>query len=514
MLLDRIPVRLRLSLGHAIWMALLFLSVGYGLYRVVEMNLYRSVDASLLVSAQSIRDARFIRGFSPPLMERFLNQFFGEKFIRPYAQLVDLSGKISAKTDTQVSLPVTPKALARAEHGLETFETFPPRARDASPLRQVTLPVVKFGRFTGELIQVAAPLDSALLTMREIGWVLWITFPLGLALSVVFGYILTKRSLKPVTDISVAAAKLGSDDLSVRLPLTEANDELRQLAKTFNEMLDRLEDAFLRLRRFTGDVSHELRTPLAVLRGEAELALRKERSPDDYRASLKTMVIEANHMTGIIEDLLLLARAESKAVAMSWLELDTADFLSDLVNVVQPVYEAKNVQLRLVNRAGHRMHANPGYLTLALKNILLNAAKHSLPGNSVEFEVSTEPGAVIFQITDSGEGIPADSIPYIFDPFYRVDSARNRAAGGTGIGLSLAMALVKLHNGTITVRSKMGEGASFCVKIASGPSKAEELGDGIGRARASAVARELASLPKTPPAPRTLRPNPTAVTTS
>ena len=226
MFLDRIPVRLRLSLGHAAWMALIFLSVGFGLYRVVEHNLYRSVDASLLISAQSIRDARFIRGFSPPLMERFLNQFFGEKAIRPYAQLVDLSGNISAKTDTHVSLPVTPKALARAERGYETFETFPPRHDSDSPLRQVTLPVVKFGRFTGELIQVGASLDSTFHTLREIAWVLWISLPLGLMLSVVFGYVLTKRSLIPVTELSAAAQRLGSADLSVRLPLPPAKDEI------------------------------------------------------------------------------------------------------------------------------------------------------------------------------------------------------------------------------------------------------------------------------------------------
>jgi heavy metal sensor kinase len=469
MLLDRIPVRLRLSLGHAVWMALLFLGVGYGLYRVVEHNLYRSVDASLLISAQTIRDARFKRGFSSPLMERFLNEFFGEKYIRSYAQLVDLSGKISAKTDINVSLPVTPKALARAERGLETLETFPPRAGSGSPLRMVTLPVIKFGRFTGELIQVGAPLDSTYLTLREIAWVLWISLPLGLAASVVFGYLLTKRSLKPVTDISSTAATLGSDDLSLRLPLPNANDELRRLASTFNDMLDRLDDAFKRLRRFTGDVSHELRTPLAVLRGEAEFALRKERSAEDYRSSLRTIVQEANNMTTIIEELLLLARAESKAVAMSWMDCSTVEFVTDLVNVAQPVYDQKHVRLQVINRAGSRFLGNPGYLTLALKNILINAAKHSASGASVEFEIKQEAGGMIFAITDFGEGIPAESIPYIFDPFYRADTARNRAAGGTGIGLSLAMALVKLHNGTISVRSRQGEGASFTVKIPPPP---------------------------------------------
>lgn len=490
MFLDRIPVRLRLSLGHAIWMAVLFSGVGFGLYRVVEHNLYRSVDASLLISAQAIRDARFRQGFSPPLMERFLNEFFGAKFIRSYAQLVDLSGKISAKTDASFSLPVTPKALTRAERGQETLETFPPRMAHGAPLRMVTLPVMRHDRFTGEVIQVGTPLDSTYLTLREIAWVLWISLPLGLGVSVIFGYLLTKRSLKPVTDISSAAASLGSEDLSLRLPLPHANDELRRLASTFNAMLDRLEDAFKRLRRFTGDVSHELRTPLAVLRGEAEFALRKDRPAEDYRTSLKTMVHEANNMTLIIEELLLLARAESKAVAMTWLDCSTVEFVTEVVNVVQPIFDQKQIRLQVFNRAGSRFYCNPGYLNLALKNILINAAKHSAHGNVVEFDIRQLNDDTLFTIKDHGEGIPKDSLPYIFDTFYRADTARNRAAGGSGIGLSLAMALVKLHNGNITVMSRQGEGAIFTVKIPPPPS------DKIHKTEAHIPSIEPTPLPK------------------
>jgi len=465
MFLERVPVRLRLSLGHAIWMALLFLCVGFGLYRVVEHNLLRTVDASLLISAQSIRDARFLRGFSPPIMERFLSQFFGEKYIRPYAQLVDLSGKISAKTDIHISLPVTPRALSRAEQGLETIETFPPRLESDAPLRQVTLPVVKFGRFTGELIQVGANLDSTFHTLREIAWVLWISLPVGLGLSIVFGYLLTMRSLSPVTLMSAAAKNLGSNDLSFRLPLPPARDELRQLAQTFNEMLHRLEDNFMRLRRFTGDVSHELRTPIAVIRGEAELALRRERTPAEYKASLQTIVGEAANMTSIVEDLLLLARAESRAVAMSWMQLPCSTFLDEIVHTVQGVYAAKGVHLRITNKGREYFAANHGYLILALKNILINAAKHSAVASTVDLGLSDDGHCVQFTITDQGEGIPEDSLPYIFDPFYRADTARNRAAGGAGIGLSLAMALVKLHNGTILASSTPGAGATFVVRI-------------------------------------------------
>ena len=469
MFLDRIPVRLRLSLGHAAWMALLFLGVGIGLNRVVEHNLYRSVDTSLMVSAQSIRDARFVRGFSSPVMERFLDQFFGERYIRPYAQLVDLSGKISAKTDLHVSLPVTPRALGRAERGLETFESFPPRRDGEAPMRQVTLPVVRYGRFTGELIQVGASLDSTFHTQREIAGVLWLSLPLGLLLSVVFGYLLTKRSLSPVTQMSAAAKCLGIGDLSVRLPLPPARDELRQLAQTFNEMLDRLEDAFKRLRRFTGDVSHELRTPVAVLRGEAELALRKPRSSEEYQSSLRTIVQEANHMTGIIEDLLLLARAESRGVAMSWQEVSTSEFIHDLQHAVEQVFQARGVALDVRCQLSPTFRANPGYLTLALKNILLNAAKHSAPQAVVRLRIRPVGGEIEFLVEDHGEGIPEASLPYIFDPFYRADTARNRAAGGTGIGLSLALALVRLHGGAISATSTPGVGATFVIRIPQPP---------------------------------------------
>lgn len=468
MFIDRIPVRYRLALGHAIWMALLFLAVGCGLYRIVEMNLYQSVDASLMGSAQSIRDARFVRGLTPPIMEQFLNQVFGEKYIQPYAQLVDLSGKIRAKTALNVSLPVTPKALGRAERGLETFETFPPRKGEA-PLRQVTLPVIRFGTFTGELIQVGATLDSTYHTLRQIAWVLWIAFPVSLGLSILFGYLLTKRSLKPVTDMSIAASNLGSEDLSMRIPLPRANDELRALATTFNDMLSRLEDAFMRLRRFTGDVSHELRTPLAVLKGEAQFALRRERPAEEYKASLATIRGEAEAMTKIIEDLLLLARAESRAVAMNWLEINLNDFKEELVHTVLPVFESKNVELIVDNSAGNTMYANQGYLALALKNILLNAAKHSPADSKVDFRISREGSTVKFMIRDYGEGIPEKSLPYIFDPFYRADTARNRAAGGTGIGLSLALALVRLHNGAINVSSIPGEGAEFVITVPAPP---------------------------------------------
>jgi heavy metal sensor kinase len=467
--IKKMPVRLRLSVGHATCMAILYVAIGAGIYKVMEKSLYESVDTALITSARSVRDARFTWGVTPgreEAMDHFLknplqvNQLIGARYIRPFAQIINTSGKIHSKTNNvHVPLPVTPRSISRAEKGLWSFETF--HMKKDAQLRQVTLPIMEHGKFTGEIIQVGASLRHTLDTLNGITLMLFTILPSLLVISILLGYILTARALKPVENISSAAAKLGIDDLSIRLPLPAGDDELRILSLTFNSMLDRLEDAVKRLRRFTGDVSHELRTPLAVIRGESELALRRERSSEEYQRSLTSITKEAKNMTVIIEDLLLLARAESKSVAMNWETVQIHDFVGELVAQLQKFYAARSVTLVSHIENIETLSCAQGFLTIALKNILSNAAKHSVPGSTVHFTVRNTGNHAEFLIQDEGEGIPQDSIPYIFDPFFRADTARNRATGGVGIGLSLALALVKLHQGSIKVFANEPKGTTF-----------------------------------------------------
>ncbi|MFW7377986.1 MAG: sensor histidine kinase [Oligoflexus sp.] len=473
MILDRIPVRIRLSLGHAIWMAIIFIAIGIGVYRVVEDSVLQSLDATLLTSAKTIRDTQYSRDRRLSAMnnsrywESLLDEFFGEQrtSIRAHAQLVDMSGNIQAKTgDFRIRLPVTPRAVARAEQGLETYENF--QLQTGLTLRQLTLPVMQRGRFTGELVQVGASMTGAAHTLQSVKRMLWLTLTIGLVMAVFFGYLLTRWSFRPVAKITNAVANLGvSDDFDKRLKLPPANDELRRLVQTFNEMIERIEDAFFRLRRFTGDVSHELRTPLAVLRGEAELALRRERSPEEYKKSLQAIVHETSQMSHIVEDLLLLARAQGKSIAIKWEEIDLQRFLDDLMASVRVNYETKGVKLTLTNEGQPTLRVSANYLLLALKNILLNACKHSAAQGQVDLIVKSTFGETRFIVKDYGEGIPKGSLPYIFDTFYRADTARNRASGGAGIGLSLAKALVEMHGGNLLVESEEGHGACFTATI-------------------------------------------------
>lgn len=473
MLLDKIPVRVRLSLGHAIWMGLIFIAIGIGVYRMVEDSVLQSLDATLLTSAKAIRDAQ--SGQDKPLgrrqdnqyLESMLDDFFGDQrvLIRPHAQLVDMSGNIKTQYgDVKVRLPVTTRAFARAKNGEGTYENF--QLQNGVTLRQFTLPVMRSGRFSGELIQVGASMTSSMQTLKSLKRMLWITLTLGLAMTVIFGYLLTRWSFQPVERITHAVARLGvNDDFDKRLKLPPANDELRLLVQTFNEMIDRIEDAFSRLRRFSGDVSHELRTPLAVLRGEAELALRRERSPEEYKSALGAIVREAAQMSTIVEDLLLLARAQGRSIEVDKNTVELDSFLADLKQSLAPQFESKDLSFELVAQGENQVKMSSGYMMIVLKNLLLNACKHSAAGQVVRLSVESTFGELRFVVEDQGEGIPEESLPYIFDTFYRADTARNRGSGGVGIGLSLAKALVQLHGGQISVDSKPGSGAQFTIVL-------------------------------------------------
>jgi heavy metal sensor kinase len=473
-LIERIPVRWRLTLGHGLWVGLVFIGIGLSVNRLIKDSIFESLDATLLTSAKTIRDAGFSANYSSlrlrnsPFWWSILDEYYdGQHFaVRSFAQLVDLSGNISAKAgNTNVRLPVTPLSLSRAERGTETFESFSTRYASVPHIRQVTLPVMAKGRFTGELIQVGAPIDATMGLLHRVQMMLVVSLLLALGISIFFGYLLTRRAFQPVIAITKAAAKIGIEDLGGRLAVPPANDELRRLIVTYNEMLGRLEDAFTRLRRFAGDVSHELRTPLAVLRGEAEFALRKERSSEDYREALTVISNESCNMSKIVEDLLLLARAQGQSLAIQRRHVMSHDFIEEIVRDLTKNLEAKNLELVVRADPSFQMTVCPSYLALALKNLLLNAIKHSPEGSRIEWVVRSTMMEVEFVVRDYGEGIEPKDLPYLFDAFYRADTARNRKIGGAGIGLSLAQALVNLHGGTISVASPPGEGAVFAIKV-------------------------------------------------
>jgi len=310
------------------------------------------------------------------------------------------------------------------------------------------------GRSTGEIDEALADLERTLL----------IAIPLTLVVAGAGGVFLAGRALKPVDQIARTALEIEGRDLSQRIPVT-TKDELGRLASTLNQMIERLEKAFKRQQQFTGDASHELRTPLAVIEAESTLALGKQRSADEYRQSLETVSQEAKHMSGIIDRLLTLARADSGSERLMFEEVDLRGLLTDLRSEVDVLVRDKGLELQLNRVDSVTVMGDRGRLRQLLLNLLDNAIRYTSAGGTISLSAGTEDQMAVIAISDTGIGIPEDALPSIFERFYRVDKARSRADGGSGLGLAICKHIAEDHGGRMEVESRVDKGSTFRVLL-------------------------------------------------
>ncbi len=284
--------------------------------------------------------------------------------------------------------------------------------------------------------------------------------PIVIVIACAGGAWLSGRALKPVKDITAAALNVSIENLSRRLPVPATGDELADLTEVLNTMLARLESAVKTLSQFVADASHEFRTPLAVIRTTAELALRRARAPEAYRDSLQEIGVEAERMTVLVEDLLILARSDAGVADMPLSPLDLGEVLQDVVAEMRNLAEFRRIHIQSkldkVMISGNRPALHRAFLVL-----LDNALKYSAEGSEVMVILSD----TSVEIKDFGTGISAEDLPHIFKRFYQADRARSQ--GGYGLGLSLAESIVRAHGGSIEVSSTLGEGSSFRVVLSA-----------------------------------------------
>jgi len=280
--------------------------------------------------------------------------------------------------------------------------------------------------------------------------------PLVIVIACAGGAWLSGRAFKPVRDITAAALNISIENLSRRLPVPATGDELADLTEVLNTMLARLEGAVKTLSQFVADASHEFRTPLAVIRTTAELAVRRSRSPEAYRDSLQEIAVEAERMTALVEDLLILARSDAGVADMPLSPLDLSEVLQDVLSEMRSLAEFRRIHIKpILGKA--MISGNRPALHRALLVLLDNALKYSAEGGEVIVTLSD----TSIEIRDFGTGILQEDLPHIFKRFYQADRARSQ--GGYGLGLSLAESIVKAHSGSIEVSSTFGEGSSFKV---------------------------------------------------
>lgn len=280
------------------------------------------------------------------------------------------------------------------------------------------------------------------------------------------GYQIARQGIRPVEEIANTARHITSTNLQERIHPEGYPSELAFLAGTFNQMLDRLEESFERISRFTADIAHDLRTPVNNIRGEAEVALARVRSVTEYKDALGSCLEESVRLSDLIGDLLFLARAESPAAHLHLAPIN----VSELLENVREYYEASAVEAGIsltTSAAGAPVTAklDRSLLQRAVGNLVANAVAHTPPGGSVVLEANADAGGVRIEVSDTGLGIPPEDLPRVFDRFFRVDTSRSQASGGTGLGLAIVKSITQLHGGTVEIASQLGKGTRVMLRM-------------------------------------------------
>ncbi len=307
------------------------------------------------------------------------------------------------------------------------------------------------------LAPVQAALRNLALTLAGLSAAVWL-------LAALVARHLCRRALRPLTEMAQAARAMRAADVSRRLPSPRTGDELDDLGRAFNDLLARREEAFERQRRFTGDASHQLRTPLAALLGQAEVALLRPRSAEEYRRVLELVRGQADGLRRIVESLLFLARADAEARLPDLEVLDLAAWLPEYLRSWPD--RGRRADVRLEVPAGPlRVRAQRPLLGQLLDNLLDNACKYSEPGAPITLAARAEKGGVALTVEDAGRGIAAEDLPHVFEPFYRSPEARRRGVGGVGLGLAVARRIAAAFGGTLDAQGGSGKGTRLTLRL-------------------------------------------------
>jgi two-component system, OmpR family, sensor kinase len=483
--MTRMTLRRRLTIAYVGFFAIALIALDIGLYLIVRQALYSSIDSDLERGAQYLQE-----GFTKSNEQlrasnnQRLKDYFGansfiltEQTISGFDatnlkfQVYQPNGELVAKSpNVQYTIHVEEDLLDQALVGQETLNTI-----DTGKMRtrQLLQPLLFRGQVVGAL-QLTRSLRDTDFALRLLLYVLLGGGAIVLLTAARGGAWLTRAAFKPIDEVTRTAQSIvRAEDLSRRVPVPSAPDELQRLTTTVNDLLARLEGLFSAQRRFVADVSHELRTPLAAMQGNLEVLDRgAARDPDLLAESLADMRREVARLIRMANDLLLLAQSEAGIQLRDEpIELDT--LLLEVHRDLRPL--AGDVHLRLGHEDQIVVQGDRDRIKQALLNLGINALQHTPSGGTVTLGLARQDDYAALTVTDSGNGIDASDLPYIFDRFYRADRSRSRRQGGAGLGLAIVKWVAEAHNGRVDVASAPGSGSQFSLLLPLKIGDASEL---------------------------------------
>lgn len=441
-------------------MALVLAGLGAFLYLRFEQELSQTVDQGLRASADKV--AVLVREADPGLLqgeptrsliaaEESFEQVIGEN-----GSILDASPLVA--TDPLLSV----SELEQARRETLLVDRPGPPGLDA-PVRLLATPVQTKDQLL--VVVVGSSLENRDEALENLRGQLLVGGPVVLVLASLLGYVLAGAALHPVESMRRRAAEISASAPGQRLPVPLAHDEISRLGETLNEMLERLETALLRERRFVADASHELRTPLALLKTELELALRRSRSPDELETAVRSAADETDRLSQLAEDLLVLARADQGALPLQLSILDTDELLGRVAERFRRRASDAGREILVDAERGLLIEGDSLRLEQALGNLVENALRHG--GGEIRLSARRSDGSIELHVLDRGPGFPAAFLPRAFARFSRADEARAR--GGAGLGLALVEAVAQAHGGGACAANADEGGADVWLSLPLSP---------------------------------------------
>ena len=423
--------------------------------RQAQARRARQIGNTVLIHVPQTGEADVARQvkdwYEPEVNDRFI------RITRGDGELVYISATPKDRSFDPAEVPVFPRA-ARAEFSRKL------KLSGGNTLLIAALNFKSAGN-PDYLVEFGALLDPVETMLDHLFLQLAIGLPLAVLIVAAGGFVLVRRALIPVAQITRAAERITQHNLSERLPVSRTGDELERLSVSLNRMIARLDEAFQNSQRFVADASHDLRTPLTILRGELESFAEDARLPAELRERAATMLEESLHLSKIVEQLFLLSRLDAGEAQTDWTRFNLAELAKTTADQMSLLAEDKEIAITCATHQPLFVEGDHVRLKQVIVNLLDNAIKYTPPKGAIQLRVQGDREHVILEVQDTGIGIPAAALPHVFDRFYRVDSARSGDSESTGLGLAIVKAICLAHDAEIEAQSRPGAGSCFRVKF-------------------------------------------------
>jgi signal transduction histidine kinase len=433
--------------------------MGFIIYYYLMGSLTRQLDTSLSHQAESIY--RFVTVRKADLTDFQPDSLHSSPSDLVYDLIFDAIALNSRNTFIQVGL--NKKIIYQSENLLSDsihFMQVPTKAQKVQlyDFKDKELSQYKMrGAFLqrkGYKIIVAFPLSHIDETLSSLLDFFMFTTPVFFLLAIGFGYFISKRSLSRIDTIIRKTNEITAQNLEEEISGGEFHDEYGRLVRTMNQMIQRIRTSIEYMNQFSMSASHELKTPLTILRGEIEIALRSNKTPEQYREILKSNFEETLRLINIVDRLFLISKIDHSQIELSKKVTDITRYLSGIIKNLEMIGRERNISLEFTSETNAFVSIDPEWMQQAFYNIIENGIKYGTPNSAVHIKCKETNSKIVISFANKGEEISPEAIPHLFDRFYRVESSRNRGTGGIGLGLSVVKAVINWHDGEIEVHSE------------------------------------------------------------